>query len=96
MKSVTYLLTRLRGLLRRDAVLDDIDREMRAHIDLVARENVERGMPPDEARAAAERSFGNVAGYRDLAHDVPAPRAADPAHTPSEVLDALHARGLVQ
>jgi hypothetical protein len=37
-----------------------------------------------------------AAWIRDLAHEVPAPRAADPAHTPSEVVDALHARGLVR
>src|SRR5215218_2299187 len=70
MGTLKYVLTRLRGLLGRDAVLDDIDREMRAHLDLVAQENIDRGMPPDEARAAAARSFGNAAGYRDLAHDV--------------------------
>ncbi len=65
-----YLLTRLRGLLRRDEVLDDVDREMRSHIDLVADANVAKGMSPSEARAAAARSFGNVGTYRDLAHDI--------------------------
>jgi len=43
---------------------------MRAHIDLAAEENLRRGMPPDEARRQARRSFGNVGVLRDSAYDV--------------------------
>jgi putative ABC transport system permease protein len=42
---------------RRD---DDFAREIRAHIDLETSRLIEDGMPPDEARAAARRAFGNV------------------------------------
>lgn len=37
----------------------DLSEEMRAHLDLITDENLERGMAPDEARASARRHFGN-------------------------------------
>jgi putative ABC transport system permease protein len=39
--------------------VDRIDRDIRDHIDMETRENIERGMAPKEARAAALRKFGN-------------------------------------
>jgi predicted permease len=41
--------------------IDDIDDELRTHLDMAVRDRIERGMPPDEARADAIREFGNVA-----------------------------------
>ena len=38
---------------------DDIERDIRDHIDMETRENIERGMTPSDARAAALRKFGN-------------------------------------
>src|SRR5437867_3986918 len=38
----------------------DLDRELRAHLELEAEEQQESGLPPDEARYAARRAFGNV------------------------------------
>jgi putative ABC transport system permease protein len=38
---------------------NEIDRDIRDHIEIETRENIERGMPPSEARAAALRKFGN-------------------------------------
>ena len=61
---------RLRGLFRRQAVLRDIDDELRSHIELAAEENRRRGMDAGEARARAEASFGSVAAVRDAAYDV--------------------------
>jgi putative ABC transport system permease protein len=61
---------RLRGLLRREAVIGDIDEEMRLHLQMVVEENVERGMPPKEARRAALRSFGNLDKNRERAWEV--------------------------
>ncbi|MCL4855349.1 MAG: ABC transporter permease, partial [Bryobacteraceae bacterium] len=40
--------------------LDDLDRDIQDHIELETRENIERGMAPDEARYAALRRFGNT------------------------------------
>ena len=38
----------------------DIAEELETHLAMATRERIERGMPPDEARAAALREFGNV------------------------------------
>jgi predicted permease len=38
---------------------DEYDEELREHIEIETRENIERGMPPNEARLAAIRTFGN-------------------------------------
>src|ERR1043165_8333902 len=70
MRWFTVLLARLGGLLRRDAVLDDIDEELRLHVDLETAENVARGMTPEEARRAALESFGNVGRIKDVAYDI--------------------------
>ena len=45
--------------------LDDLDREMRDHIDAETQDNIARGMAPDEARAAAIRKFGNVTRVKE-------------------------------
>ena len=37
-----------------------IDRELRAHLDLTAEEQQQTGLPPDQARHAARRAFGNT------------------------------------
>lgn len=50
----------MRGLLRRRRQRQDIAEEVETHIALATRERIERGMPPDAARAAALREFGNV------------------------------------
>ncbi len=47
---------------RRD---DDLQEEIREHIAMGTRENMERGMPPEEARRAAQRTFGNVGVTRE-------------------------------
>jgi len=38
----------------------ELDRELRAHLEAEAEEQQEAGLPPDEARYAAHRAFGNV------------------------------------
>jgi len=40
--------------------LDDLRRDFEEHIELETRDNIERGMSPKEARAAARRKFGNL------------------------------------
>jgi len=61
---------RLRGLARREEVIHDIDEELRLHVELETEANVERGMPPEEARRAALRSFGNFDSVRARAYEV--------------------------
>jgi putative ABC transport system permease protein len=67
---LNILRARLRGLLGRDGVIGDIDRELRFHVEMETEENVRRGMGPDEARREALRSFGNVCSVRDAAYEV--------------------------
>ncbi|MGC1615139.1 MAG: permease prefix domain 1-containing protein, partial [Candidatus Acidiferrum sp.] len=47
----------------------DLSDEMQAHLDLMTSENVERGMPADDARAAARRAFGNLARTQENARE---------------------------
>jgi len=70
MKWLNVLAARFRALVRRDEVLNDIDEEMRAHIDMETEANRALGMTPEEARISAAKSFGNVGSIRDLAYEV--------------------------
>jgi hypothetical protein len=45
---------------RRKLMMEDLDRDIRGHIELETQDNIERGMSPDEAHYAAVRKFGNV------------------------------------
>jgi predicted permease len=58
-------VARCRGLLgqRRE---EDLEAELRAHVEFLADENVRRGMPPEEARYAALRSFGGVEQAKEI------------------------------
>src|SRR5688500_7288787 len=54
----------------RDAA-DDVDEELRFHLDMRAQDLVASGLAPDAARAAARREFGDLEGTRRAlaAHD---------------------------
>src|SRR5438034_649865 len=41
--------------------LEDLDQDIRDHIEQETRDNIERGMSPEEAGQAAARKFGNIA-----------------------------------
>src|SRR5215208_3265795 len=70
MKWLNLVRARLRGLLRREAVLQDIDEELRSHVEMETQANIGRGMTPDEARLAALRSFGDLGRARELVYEV--------------------------
>lgn len=70
MQWLNTLIARLRALMRRDVVLNDIDEELRSHIEMEAESNRELGMSADEARRVAAQSFGNVGSIRDMAYEV--------------------------
>jgi len=44
---------------------DDFDEELRAHLEMLAEENVRRGMTPEEAEYAARRSLGNLTQIKE-------------------------------
>ena len=46
-------------------MLDSLDDDIRDHIERETRDNIERGMPPEEARHAALRRFGNIARVKE-------------------------------
>jgi hypothetical protein len=59
----------LRYFLTRRQRVNDIDDELRFHIDMEAARLVREGISEAEARAQAERSFGGVARFRDETSD---------------------------
>jgi len=50
---------------RRKRMMDDIDQDIRDFIERETRDNIERGMPPEEAHYAALRRFGNVTRIKE-------------------------------
>jgi predicted permease len=55
------LIRRVRNLFRRSRLAQEIDEELRAHIDMRTADNTAAGMPPDAARRDALLRFGNPA-----------------------------------
>jgi predicted permease len=51
---------RLLGSFRKRRIDENLEAELCAHLDLLAEENIRRGMNPEEARYAARREFGGV------------------------------------
>jgi putative ABC transport system permease protein len=49
---------------------EELDEEIRAHMEMSARERVERGASAEEARAAARREFGNVGLVKETTREV--------------------------
>ena len=64
------IYSRLYGLLRKNRIEQEMDDEMRFHLLMRTRDNIERGMRPDEAEREARRRFGNVGRIKDLARDI--------------------------
>ena len=74
-------------MMRGRRELGDLDQQIRDHIEQETRDNIERGMSPGEARAAALRKFGSVALAKEDARAVWVPPACsssccrcDPPH----------------
>src|SRR5579864_2246396 len=55
---------------RRKRMLEDLKQDIRDHIERETQNNIERGMPPDEAHYAALRKFGNVMRVQEETRDV--------------------------
>jgi hypothetical protein len=70
MKWFNTLMARLRALFRRESVLLDIEEELRVHVEMETETNIKRGMPPDEARAAALKSFGSLGRNTERGYDI--------------------------
>lgn len=55
---------------RRKRMMEDLDRDIHDHIETETQDNIERGMPWEEARYAALRKFGNVDRVKDETWEV--------------------------
>jgi predicted permease len=60
MDGLRALLTRVRALFGRAKLEQFLDAEMRSHLEMLAEENLRRGMSAEEARYAAQRAFGGL------------------------------------
>lgn len=59
-----------RALFRKEELDREMDEEMRFHLELRTRKNLEAGMPPEEARYAALRSFGGMEQVKEVCRDL--------------------------
>jgi predicted permease len=57
-------------MTRRKRMMEELDRDIREHIERETEDNIERGMPPEEARYAAVRKFGNVGRVREETREI--------------------------
>src|ERR1700680_3295483 len=59
-----------RIMRRSKRMLEELDQDIRDHIERETQDNIERGMPPEEARDAAMRKFGNVTRVKEETREV--------------------------
>src|SRR5262245_20811163 len=64
------LRLRLRALLFKSKMEEELDEEAQFHLEREIEENIVRGMTPEEARYAALRSFGGVERVKEESRDV--------------------------
>ena len=55
---------------RRKRMMEDLDQDIHDFIERETQDNIERGMPPDEAHYAALRKFGNAVRVKEETRDV--------------------------
>ena len=55
---------------RRKRMMEDLDQDIRDHIERETEDNIARGMTPEEARYAALRKFGNVTRVKEETREV--------------------------
>jgi len=60
------LIHRLTALFRRQRLEDDLDEELRSHLELATERNLSKGMSAEDARYEALRSFGGVEQTKEL------------------------------
>jgi macrolide transport system ATP-binding/permease protein len=63
------LIHRVAALFRRRRLEDDLDEELRSHLEMAVERNLSKGMSPEDARREALRSFGGVEQTKELYRD---------------------------
>jgi putative ABC transport system permease protein len=66
MNRLRSFFLRILALFRKSHLDSDLDAELQTHLDMLAEENIRRGMSPVEARQAARREFGGLEQTKEL------------------------------
>ena len=77
MTVLRVLLARIRGLVSRGPADAAIDDDIQAHLELLTRDYIQRGLSPRDAQAEARRAFGSVAQVKDAYGDQRSLRAIE-------------------
>ena len=64
------LVSRIRGLLRIEKLEQELEEELRTHVEMRARDNEAAGMTPEEARYDARKRFGNTTLMKEDAREM--------------------------
>ena len=67
--SLRMLLHRLLGIFQKRKLDDELDEEIKSHLEMQVEDNVRRGMSLVEAKYAAQRSFGGVDQIKEVYRD---------------------------
>ena len=86
---IAGIIVRFKALVFRRRADDELDEEMRYHLERDVERNIANGMTPADARFAARRAFGNVAVMTDNARDAMRWRWLEEA-APGHSLHASH------
>src|SRR5256714_4683081 len=70
MRMLNKARLQLRSLFRRPNVDFELEAELRFHLDQLIEENISSGMPPEEARRAAQRMIGGIAQHEEECRDM--------------------------
>ena len=69
MTLIHILISRFLGLFGKARLENELNEEVQSHFEMLTEENVHQGMPPEEARYAALRSFGGVEQIKERYRD---------------------------
>src|SRR5262245_38410606 len=69
MRWLSQVLYQARSLLRKEEMDEQLNAEVRAHVEMATEANTAKGMSPDAARQAALREFGNVPAAEQRARE---------------------------
>ncbi len=67
--SLQQIVRRFLALFRTSALDRELNDELSAHVDMLAEDNIRRGMPPDKASRAARLELGGVTQLREAHRD---------------------------
>jgi predicted permease len=69
MTMLRVLLARLKGLVSRGRAEAALDDDIQAHLELLTRDYIQRGLSPRDAQAAARRTFGGIDQMKETYRD---------------------------